>query len=282
VIVGWDENPTFGYRRAAAWVNGNLSILSPVDGWGEAHAVTPDGLVATGYQNDPGTDRLVAATWRWNGTSWDEGVLLGTLPGTFNPGRAIGFGISADASLVVGYNTFAGDPFFTSGFFWTEETGMVDIDTFLADHDLTPENFDIQSMQAVTPDGTAMYGFGQSTVSPFQRRSFVIRFDDPVEAPVVAAPRPELLFARPNPTRGPATLTLDLPRTVHGTLTIHDAAGRLVRELRSGVIPAGRHEIEWDGRDEGGSRVAAGVYCSRFAATDMHDTIKLVVLRGAP
>ena len=282
VIVGWDEHAT-GPWRPCAWVNGNQSILSPDDGFGQGYAVTPDGHVVTGYQNDPRNGQLSAALWRWNGTGWDEAEILGVLQGTFNPGRAIGYGISADASIIVGFNTYAGDPFDTDGFFWTEETGMVDVDTFLAEHDLTPANFDVKSLQAVTTDGTEMFGFGSSTVAPFVARTFVIRLDTAVGAPVIAdASTTDLLFARPNPTRGPTTLTLDLPRDVHGTLTIHDLAGRLVRQLSSGSIPSGRHEFAWDGRDENGSHVSAGVYCSRFVATGMHDTCKLVVLRGAP
>jgi flagellar hook assembly protein FlgD len=75
------------------------------------------------------------------------------------------------------------------------------------------------------------------------------------------------------------TLRFALARAADGTLTIHDSAGRLVRRLAGGAFAAGAHEFTWDGRDDSGSPVAAGIYFSHLAAGDVHDTRKLVVMR---
>jgi hypothetical protein len=47
-------------------------------------------------------------------------------------------------------------------------------------------------------------------------------------------------------------------------LRVHDVAGRRVRTLVSGRLPAGTHETLWDGRDSGGTVVGAGVYFVRL------------------
>ena len=49
-------------------------------------------------------------------------------------------------------------------------------------------------------------------------------------------------------------------------LEIYDLRGRLVTMLVDEVLPAGRHEVEWDGRDDKGRAMSSGVYLSRFEA----------------
>jgi uncharacterized membrane protein len=284
VVVGWDESPTYGYRRPAAWVNGHLSVLSPIDGMGEAQVVTSNGLVVGGFQSDSASNQRAVAQWKWNGSSWGPTQILGVVPGTF-PGQGINvpYGITADGKIMVGYCSFAGDPFSTTGFIWSDSTGVEDIVFWLADHDISVDpSFSIQSMQAITPDGTTMIGVGQDIVAPYTRRAFAIHWDRTNVAGVTPdqAPAADVrLAAWPNPTRGPMTLRFTLPRAADGTLTIHDSAGRLVRRLASGVLAAGAQEITWDGRDDKGAPVAAGIYFSHLVAGDVHDTRKLVVMR---
>jgi hypothetical protein len=43
-------------------------------------------------------------------------------------------------------------------------------------------------------------------------------------------------------------------------------AGRRLIVLQDGLLPPGRHEILWDGRDAGGQPVASGVYFYRLIA----------------
>ena len=47
-------------------------------------------------------------------------------------------------------------------------------------------------------------------------------------------------------------------------LELFDLAGRRVRSLVSGVLPAGEVSREWDGRDEAGHGVHPGVYFVRL------------------
>lgn len=47
-------------------------------------------------------------------------------------------------------------------------------------------------------------------------------------------------------------------------LSVHNAAGQVVRELVREASAAGHHEVSWDGTDAAGARVASGVYLCRL------------------
>jgi hypothetical protein len=68
----------------------------------------------------------------------------------------------------------------------------------------------------------------------------------------------------PNPASQSATLIFALPKAGLARLTVHDARGRLVKQLLDLEMPAGEGEIHWDGRDTRGRRVGAGVYIARL------------------
>ncbi len=83
----------------------------------------------------------------------------------------------------------------------------------------------------------------------------------------------------PNPFRGRTTLAFDLPVQAEVRLTIYDVAGRLVRELPEGLLPAGSHEAVWDGRDDRGVQVASGIYLYRIQAGALVEQRKMALLR---
>ena len=62
-------------------------------------------------------------------------------------------------------------------------------------------------------------------------------------------------------------------------LVIYDALGREVRTLMEGSQCQGRYEVTWDGRDEGGLRVAPGIYFCRLEADTHSQSTRIVVLR---
>ncbi|HSG27101.1 MAG TPA: hypothetical protein VLA34_01385, partial [Candidatus Krumholzibacterium sp.] len=55
--------------------------------------------------------------------------------------------------------------------------------------------------------------------------------------------------------------------------------GRRIVRLIDKVLPAGRNEVDWDGRDDGGHPVASGTYFYRLAAGRKVETRKMVLLR---
>jgi hypothetical protein len=73
------------------------------------------------------------------------------------------------------------------------------------------------------------------------------------------------MAASPQPFHERVSLAFSLPEAGDATLTIHDLAGRRVRTLVRGAQIAGAHVAPWDGRDDRGRSVGAGVYYARLA-----------------
>jgi flagellar hook assembly protein FlgD len=71
----------------------------------------------------------------------------------------------------------------------------------------------------------------------------------------------------------------ELPRAESVQLAIHDVSGRQVRTLMEGTLTAGRHTQIWDGTDDHGRAVAAGMYFARLAAGREHASTSIIVLR---
>lgn len=88
-----------------------------------------------------------------------------------------------------------------------------------------------------------------------------------------------LVGAVPNPFNPATAVVYELGRRGNVTLAIYDAAGRLVRTLVHDVQDAGRHEARWDGTDQDGRGVAAGVYLCRLEADDVRATKRLTLVR---
>ena len=83
----------------------------------------------------------------------------------------------------------------------------------------------------------------------------------------------------PNPFTETTTLALALPAPSPVTLSIYNTAGRLVRNIEQGILGAGTHLLRWDGSDDGGRRVASGVYFLRVTAGERTEDRKAVLLR---
>jgi len=85
--------------------------------------------------------------------------------------------------------------------------------------------------------------------------------------------------ARPNPAPGQTTIGFALPRTGTVRLRIYDVAGRLVRTLVDGPADAGPGIRVWDGKDDGGTPAAGGVYFYRLENAGSTLTRKLILVR---
>ena len=109
-----------------------------------------------------------------------------------------------------------------------------------------------------------------------------------IEADVVATSAPvgadraviEDLSSYPNPFNPRTSIRFTLGSPVTVDLVVYSAAGRAVRTITAGeALAAGRHERTWDGRDEHGGIVSAGVYFARLRAGDAAETVRLVLLK---
>jgi hypothetical protein len=86
----------------------------------------------------------------------------------------------------------------------------------------------------------------------------------------------------PNPARGPASLTLGISSAEAGaaaSVRVLDLAGRTVRTLVRGALPAGVHPFTWDLRDDAGNGVRPGLYFIHARAGRLDVTHRLIVVR---
>ena len=88
-----------------------------------------------------------------------------------------------------------------------------------------------------------------------------------------------LQASRPNPATAQATISYQLAASAAVTLTVHDAAGRLVATLVDAVQAAGGHAIDWEGRAGDGTSVAPGVYFARIESGGVVRSTRIVLVR---
>ena len=79
-----------------------------------------------------------------------------------------------------------------------------------------------------------------------------------------------------------ATIGVDLPSKVGGLkLTIEDQFGQLIRQLQLGAQNEGITEVQWDGLDAAGQRVAPGEYSVKAEAVIDGDPVAMTTLMRA-
>jgi hypothetical protein len=104
------------------------------------------------------------------------------------------------------------------------------------------------------------------------------RIDEPVQAL-----SPSLTFrlgeARPNPFNPKTAISYELPQAGGVQITIYDAAGRIVRSLVNGEMPAGSHVAEWDGRDDAGRAAGSGIYFYAMRAGAYQSQRRMTLLK---
>jgi hypothetical protein len=81
----------------------------------------------------------------------------------------------------------------------------------------------------------------------------------------------------PNPFTGSTVVRFGIARPGQTNVSIYSAVGTLVRTLCNSVRAPAYYSLVWDGRDEMGRAVGAGVYLMRMEAGDFTATRKLVV-----
>ncbi|MCK4304863.1 MAG: hypothetical protein KAY24_11550 [Candidatus Eisenbacteria sp.] len=88
-----------------------------------------------------------------------------------------------------------------------------------------------------------------------------------------------LLGRIPNPVQGKEAICYCLPVAGEVRLAVYDALGRRVRTLVNGFERAGYRELVWDGRDDAGTEVTAGIYLAEIQAAGRRETQRIVILR---
>lgn len=83
----------------------------------------------------------------------------------------------------------------------------------------------------------------------------------------------------PNPFRLSTTIAFTLARPGRVMLAVYNIQGRRIRTLLDGASFEGDHTVSWDGTDELGADVAAGVYMYRLVCDEHEETRKMILVR---
>jgi hypothetical protein len=87
----------------------------------------------------------------------------------------------------------------------------------------------------------------------------------------------------PNPFNPTTTIQFDVPeeagRIPRIAVQIFNILGQKVKTIERGNLDAGRYTVVWNGTNEGGRRVASGVYFYRILAGDYVHTMKMVLIK---
>ena len=83
----------------------------------------------------------------------------------------------------------------------------------------------------------------------------------------------------PNPFNPFTEIAFSLAIRQPVRLDVFDVTGRRVASLLSETLPAGPHEVTWNGRDDAGRRLASGTYFYRLTTTTEHQTRRMLLLK---
>ena len=110
--------------------------------------------------------------------------------------------------------------------------------------------------------------------------SYSLDFDevsDVPEAGPVNATR--LASVQPNPFNPQTTIHFELHRAGEARVEVFDVRGKRVRSLLTEDLPAGRHDVVWNGLDDHGHQTASGTYLVRLRANGGHDVRRIMLLK---
>jgi uncharacterized delta-60 repeat protein len=273
IVVGGHVNANFALARFNE--NGSLDFTFGLSGMIQtdmggsdflnALAVAPNGwLYAAGVRDIAGDEDFALAQYKPNGTlascppfpcsNWPTGKAFVDWGG---PGVAYAVNVRGDGQVVAAGcangqfawaqlrpNTLVGGPIKGS----TDFVGTIECGNavkFVGQNQIVAAGF-----QNFNGDLNFALARFETTLDPTA-----------VDVPTAVTPAANLFETLgPNPTSGSTELAFALARDAQVRVHVHDIAGRLVRLLDIGRLPAGRHQETWDARGNDGQRVLAGVY----------------------
>ena len=85
--------------------------------------------------------------------------------------------------------------------------------------------------------------------------------------------------AYPNPFNPVATLRYDLPKDGLVAITVYDILGNIVNNLVNANQSSGYKSVQWNGTNDQGQQVSAGVYLYSIEAGEFRQTKKMILLK---
>jgi glucose/arabinose dehydrogenase len=126
-------------------------------------------------------------------------------------------------------------------------------------------------------------GFAFGTVPPSAAETVTvftaIQGSAPTGVDADAAPPARTLAVGPVPFRAVLSVDANVHRAGRVEIDVFDARGRRLRQLFGGSRAAGPMNVRWDGRDERGHPMPAGIYFVRYRSPGIEETRRAVRLR---
>jgi hypothetical protein len=98
---------------------------------------------------------------------------------------------------------------------------------------------------------------------------------------LVASELTKLFGVCPNPFKYHSEMSYQLAQATRVSLKVYDISGRLVKSLSDGneIKEPGYYTVSWDGQDDLGRKVPAGVYFVRFDTDHCQQIEKTILFR---
>jgi len=83
----------------------------------------------------------------------------------------------------------------------------------------------------------------------------------------------------PNPFNPSTTIRFSLAARSTVNLAVYNNLGQIIRVLADQSLPAGQHEVVWDGLDSAGRAVSSGLYFYRIESEQFRQTRRMLLIR---
>ncbi|HOT96222.1 MAG TPA: alpha-amylase family glycosyl hydrolase [bacterium] len=128
---------------------------------------------------------------------------------------------------------------------------------------------------SLPPYGVAIY-----TIATREQHLLLPNLDGVArQTPAVAPERFHLAGSYPNPFNSRTTIRFALPVVEPVEAEIFNALGQRVRQIWHGMMPAGEHELLWDGRSQSGANCPSGLYILRLRHGEAVAVHKMALVR---
>jgi len=131
---------------------------------------------------------------------------------------------------------------------------------YFEDNDITDETFYYYRLKQLDTDGTFVYS-------------------NEVSVSIGVPSKYDLDQNYPNPFNPVTLINYKLSEAGFTTLIIMNALGQEIKQLVNANLKPGKYQATWDGTDDSGQPVAAGLYFYRFQSNDFVSTKRMTLLK---
>lgn len=87
------------------------------------------------------------------------------------------------------------------------------------------------------------------------------------------------LKASPNPSKDGTSISFDLKAPATTSVRIYNIKGQIIRTLMENNTLQGKQNVTWDGKDQSGRKVTAGIYFAKISADKYYTIQKLIIMK---